>query len=57
LTNKDILSGTFFYADFPGFDSFPDPSSLVSPFTLKRDDKKPHAGDFLHTDYQFEPDK
>ncbi|HLM59707.1 MAG TPA: TonB-dependent receptor, partial [Pyrinomonadaceae bacterium] len=39
LTDKDILSGTFFYADFPGFDSFPDPSSLVSPFTLKRDDK------------------
>jgi hypothetical protein len=39
LSNKDILSGTFFYADFPGFDSFPDPSSLVSPFTLLRDDK------------------
>ncbi|MDQ3041268.1 MAG: TonB-dependent receptor, partial [Acidobacteriota bacterium] len=39
LTDKDILSGTFFYANFPGFDSFPDPSSLVSPFTLLRDDK------------------
>ena len=39
LTDRDILSGTFFYADFPGFDSFPDPSSLVSPFTLLRDDK------------------
>ena len=33
------LSGTVFYAEFPGYDPFPDPSSLVSPFTLKRDDK------------------
>jgi hypothetical protein len=39
LTNKDILSGTFFFANFPGYDSFPAPSSLVSPFTLLRDDK------------------
>jgi hypothetical protein len=39
LTAKDTLSGTLFYANFPGFDSFPDPSSLVSPFTLRRDDR------------------
>jgi hypothetical protein len=39
LTQKDILSGTFFFANFPGLDSFPDPSSLTSPFTLRRADK------------------
>jgi hypothetical protein len=39
LTSKDIVSGTFFWAKFPGIDSFPDPSSLASPFSLKRDDK------------------
>ncbi|MFN2392670.1 MAG: TonB-dependent receptor domain-containing protein, partial [Pyrinomonadaceae bacterium] len=39
LTDKDILSGTFFFSDFPGLDSFPDPSSLASPFTLRRGDK------------------
>lgn len=39
ITNKDILSGTYFFSNFPGFDSFPDPSSLASPFTLKRNDR------------------
>lgn len=39
LTSKNSISGTFFYALFPGFDSFPDPGSLASPFTLKRDDR------------------
>ena len=39
LTQKNTLSGTFFFANFPGFDSFPDPSSLVSPFTLRRNDR------------------
>lgn len=39
VSDKDILSGTFFFANFPGLDSFPDPGSLVSPFTLRRDDK------------------
>ena len=39
ITNNQRLSGTFFYADFPGFDPFPDPSSLASPFTLERADK------------------
>ena len=38
-SNKDIISGTFFYAKFPGLDSFPDPSSLTSPFTLRRADQ------------------
>lgn len=39
LSDKNTLSGTFFYTDFPGFDPFPDPSSLVSPFTLRRNDR------------------
>ena len=39
LSSNNRLSGTVFYAEFPGYDPFPDPSSLVSPFTLKRDDK------------------
>ncbi len=30
LTNNQRLSGTVFYADFPGLDPFPDPSSLAS---------------------------
>ena len=36
-TNR--LSATAFFAKFPGLDPFPDPSSLASPFTLKRDDR------------------
>ena len=39
LSEKNTLSGTFFYSDFPGLDSFPDPNSLASPFTLNRDDR------------------
>ncbi len=39
ITPKDTISGTFFWAKFPGIDSFPDPSSLASPFSLKRDDQ------------------
>jgi hypothetical protein len=39
LSDKNTLSGTFFYADFPGLDSFPDPNSLASPFTLRRGDR------------------
>jgi hypothetical protein len=39
LTEKNTLSGTLFYSDFPGFDSFPDPNSLASPFTLRRNDR------------------
>jgi hypothetical protein len=33
------LSGAFFFSNFPGFDPFPDPSSLTSPFVLKRNDR------------------
>ena len=39
LTDNNRLSGTFFYSNFPALDSFPDPSSLVSPFTLRRADR------------------
>lgn len=39
ITKKDTLSGTLFWANFPGIDSFPDPSSLASPFSLKRADR------------------
>ncbi len=39
LNKKNSLSGSFFAANFPGLDSFPDPSSLASPFTLRRADK------------------
>ena len=35
----NTLSGTFFFANFPGFDPFPDPHSLASPVTLKRNDR------------------
>jgi hypothetical protein len=39
LSQKNTLSGTFFFSNFPGFDSFPDPNSLASPFTLRRNDR------------------
>jgi hypothetical protein len=39
LNTSNRLSGTFFFATFPGFDPFPDPSSLASPVTLRRDDR------------------
>ncbi|MBA3351256.1 MAG: TonB-dependent receptor, partial [Blastocatellia bacterium] len=39
LSDKNTLSGTFFFSNFPGLDSFPDPNSLASPFTLKRNDR------------------
>lgn len=39
LSTKNNLSGTFFFSDFPGLDSFPDPNSLASPTTLQRDDR------------------
>jgi hypothetical protein len=38
-TANNRLSGTVFYAVFPGLDPFPDPFSLASPFTLKRADR------------------
>jgi hypothetical protein len=39
LTTNNRLSGTFFFSNFPGFDPFPDPSSLASPVTLQRNDR------------------
>lgn len=39
VSANNRLSATGFYANFPGFDPFPDPSSLASPFTLKRADR------------------
>lgn len=39
LSKKNTLNGTLFYANFPGFDPFPDPGSLASPVTVKRSDR------------------
>jgi Carboxypeptidase regulatory-like domain/TonB dependent receptor len=39
LGKNNTLTGSFFYSNFPGLDSFPDPSSLISPFTLRRADR------------------
>ena len=39
LSNNNQLSGVFFLSNFPALDSFPDPSSLASPFTLQRADR------------------
>lgn len=39
LSQNNTLSGTFFFANFPGFDSYPDPNSLASPFELRRNDR------------------
>ena len=39
LTSNNTLSGTFFFSNFPALDSFPDPSSLISPFVLRRADR------------------
>jgi hypothetical protein len=39
LTDANRLSVTFFYAEFPALDPFPDPSSLASPVTLRRADR------------------
>ena len=39
LTESNRLTATAFYAKFPGLDSFPDPSTMASPFTLRRADR------------------
>ncbi|MGI9068065.1 MAG: carboxypeptidase regulatory-like domain-containing protein [Pyrinomonadaceae bacterium] len=39
LSKKNTINGTLFYANFPGFDPFPDPGSLASPVTVKRSDR------------------
>ncbi|MBA3439244.1 MAG: carboxypeptidase regulatory-like domain-containing protein [Pyrinomonadaceae bacterium] len=38
LTTNNRLSGTFFFANFPGFDPFTEPNAQASPFQLRRDD-------------------
>ncbi len=39
ISSTNRLNATFFFANFPGFDPFPDPSSLASPVTRQRDDR------------------
>lgn len=39
IAKNNTLTGSFFFSNFPGLDSFPDPSSLISPFTLRRADR------------------
>jgi hypothetical protein len=39
VSENNRLNATFFYANFPGFDPFPDPGSLASPVTRQRDDR------------------
>ena len=39
LSKNNTLNGTFFFSNFPALDSFPDPSSLISPFVLRRADR------------------
>lgn len=39
LNQKNTLTGTLFFANFPGLDPFPDPGSLASPVTVKRSDR------------------
>jgi hypothetical protein len=39
LSDNSRVSGTVFFANFPGFDPFPDPYSLASPVTLRRADR------------------
>jgi hypothetical protein len=39
LSDANRLSASYFYGDFPSLDSFPDPSTLLSPFTLRRSNR------------------
>ena len=39
LSKNNTITGTFFFSNFPALDSFPDPSSLISPFVLRRADR------------------
>jgi hypothetical protein len=38
-SDNNRLYGVFFFSNFPSLDSFPDPSSLASPFTLRRNNR------------------
>lgn len=39
VSTNNHLSATFFWANFPGFDPFPDPGSLASPVIRERADR------------------
>ena len=39
VSDNNRLYGVFFFSNFPSLDSFPDPSSLASPFTLRRNNR------------------
>lgn len=39
ITKNNRLGVTFFFSNFPGFDPYPEPGSLTSPFIVKRDDR------------------
>ena len=39
VSDTNRLYGVFFFSNFPSLDSFPDPSSLASPFTLRRNNR------------------
>jgi hypothetical protein len=39
LTSKNSINATYFFSNFPALDPFPDPNSLASPVTLKRNDR------------------
>jgi hypothetical protein len=39
VSDANRLNATFFFSNFPSLDSFPDPSSLASPFTLQRNNR------------------
>jgi hypothetical protein len=39
VTEANRLNAVFFFSNFPSLDSFPDPSSLASPFTLQRNNR------------------
>ena len=39
VSDSNRLYGVFFFSNFPSLDSFPDPSSLTSPFTLRRNNR------------------
>jgi hypothetical protein len=39
VSDANKLNAVFFFSNFPSLDEFPDPSSLVSPFTLRRNNR------------------
>jgi hypothetical protein len=39
LSDSNRMSAVFFFSNFPSLDAFPDPSSLASPFTLRRNNR------------------